>query len=376
MQQIRSENKKVLLGLSGGVDSTAAALILREKGFAVTGLFFDVLGDQEAEREAAAQTAAELGIPFLCKNVSGQFQEQVISYFCDSYLRGETPNPCVVCNPTLKFRVLADTADEIGAAYIATGHYARVLQDAETGIKTETNSKTGTGTDGRYWICRAESRKDQSYMLYRLPQQVLRRLLLPLGEAADKETVRDFVRGHSIGNFDKKDSQEICFIKEGNYADYIKNRGGKSPAGDFVDMQGRVLGRHGGLLSYTVGQRKGLGITFGKPMFVIRLDAAKNQVVLGDDKDLFNRTVYLENTFLSCYDDGKGALPEEWEGLAVTAKIRYGAQLASARLESCGADRLRLLFDQPQRAAAAGQSAVFYSGDRLLGGGFITNRSI
>lgn len=354
------KNKKVLLGLSGGVDSTAAALLLQENGYEVAGVFFDVLGSQREEQEAARRTAEELSIPFLCKNVQEMFQEKVISYFCGSYLHGETPNPCIMCNPNVKFRVLSEAADEIGAFYIATGHYARIVQDEQ---------------DKRYYIHRAESHKDQSYMLYRLPQSILSRLLLPLGEIENKETVRSFVRGHGISNADQRDSQEICFIKEGSYVDYIKNRGYQSPPGDFVDTAGNVLGRHKGLLSYTVGQRKGLGITLGKPAFVIRLNAAENQVVLGDNKDLFNRTVYLKNTFLSCYDDGKGVLPKEWEGLSVMSKIRYGAQPAPAKIESCGSNQLRLIFNEPQRAATAGQSAVFYHGERLLGGGFICEGS-
>ena len=358
MDRTIPENNRVLLGLSGGVDSTAAALLLREKGFEVTGLFFDVLGDQQAEREAAERTAKELKIPFLYRNVKDQFRDQVISYFCRSYLSGETPNPCVLCNPTVKFRVMREAADETGAYYLATGHYARVGYSRE---------------EDRWFIRRGASlKKDQSYMLYRLDQSILSRLLLPLGDTEEKETTRRLVRENGIHNADKKDSQEICFIREGSYVDYIEKQGAVSPPGDFASLQGQILGRHQGLLHYTVGQRKGLGITFGKPTFVVGLDPLKNQVILGDNEDLFKTTVFAKDIRLNCYEDGTGPLPDAWEGKKVYAKIRYAAQPSEAALYRDGGDGVRVEFAQPQRAPTPGQSLVFYDGDRLLGGGFIT----
>lgn len=352
-------NNKVLLGLSGGVDSTAAALLLRKNGYEVTGLFFDVLGNQQAERENAERAARELSIPFLYKNVRDEFHDRIISYFCGSYCKGETPNPCVLCNPTVKFRIMREAADEIGAGFLATGHYARVERDEQ---------------DGRCYIRRgANLKKDQSYMMYRLDQSILSRLILPLGDMEEKSETRSLVRGQGIHNADKKDSQEICFIKEGSYIDYIQKEGHASPAGDFVDRNGQVLGRHQGLLHYTVGQRKGLGITFGKPTFVVGLDAEKNQVILGDNEDLFTKTVYARDIRLAYYDDGIGPVPEEYEGKTVYAKIRYAAPPAEAKLYGNGSDGLRLEFTEPQRAATPGQSVVFYEGDRLLGGGFITD---
>lgn len=354
------KNNKVLLGLSGGVDSTAAALLLRENHFQVTGLFFDVLGNQQEEREAAERTAEELGIPFLYKNVKDEFHRHIISYFCESYRKGETPNPCVLCNPTIKFRVMREAADQIGAFYLATGHYARTAFDEESGL----------------WYLRrgASGRKDQSYMLYRLDQSILSRLLLPLGDIGEKSETRRMVRDSGIHNADKKDSQEICFIKEGTYIDYIERQGYQSPEGDFVNDRGDVLGRHQGLLHYTVGQRKGLGISFGKPAFVTSLDPLKNQVVLGENQDLFNRVVFANDIRLGCCVDGFGPLPEHWEGMAVQAKIRYAAPPAEAVLHGDGPDGIRLVFKEPQRAATPGQSVVFYEKDRLLGGGFITSK--
>lgn len=355
------KNNKVLLGLSGGVDSTAAALLLQEKGFRVTGLFFDVLGNQVRERAAAEQAASELGIPFVYRNVKEAFQDKIIRYFCDSYLKGETPNPCILCNPMVKFRILEEEADRIGAYYLATGHYARIEH---------------CPSSEEYYIARGiNARKDQSYMMYRLGQRFLRRLLLPLGTTEEKAATRQLVREKGIHNADKKDSQEICFIKEGSYIDYILGQGYEISPGSFVDQEGRVLGGHQGLPYYTIGQRKGLGVTFGKPTFVTRLDPLKNQVVLGDDRDLFHRVVYADETCFSLYEDGLGPLPGKYEGALVNAKIRYAAKPAKARLCGCEEGRIKIIFEEPQRAASPGQSVALYDGDRLLGGGFITSAS-
>lgn len=351
------EEKKVLLGLSGGVDSTAAAFLLQQQGYQVTGLFFDVLGNQERLIQRAKTAAEQLGISFICRNVKEEFEERIIGDFCSSYLRGETPNPCVRCNPLLKFRILKQEADRIGAFYLATGHYARVQTDEE----------------GIAHLCRGKSeKKDQSYMMYRLPQEILRRLVLPLGETEEKETVRSLLRGEGLSNAEAKDSQEICFIPEGSYGDYLNVNGYSSPPGSFIDSSGNVLGEHQGISHYTIGQRKGLGITFGKPVFVTDIDPQNNTVTLGEQSELFQRSVTAKDCRFPGGEEEETMLPKQYEGQRVLAKIRYAAKPAPAMVKQKEDGRVEAVFEEPQRAPTPGQSMVFYLGDRCLGGGFIT----
>ncbi len=343
-----NENK-VILGLSGGVDSTAAALLLREKGLEVIGLFLDVTGDNIEGRKSAEEMASQLNIGFIYRDVSREFKDKVIDSFCMEYAAGRTPNPCIRCNPEVKFKTLCDVADTLGIRYIATGHYARTYYD----------------NDLKLWFIRKAVciERDQSYMLYRLPQNVVSRLLMPLGDIEGKDKVRAIAREKSLKNADLKDSQEICFIEQGkSYGEYLSEQGIQSSAGNFVDPEGRVLGMHNGILNFTIGQRKGLGVALGKPYYVVALDSKKNEVVLSEnEQDLFkSRIMSNENHFV---------LP--FEGLKVDAKIRSMAQPASAFIRPFGADRIEIIFDKPQRAPAAGQSIVFYLGDFVLGGGFI-----
>ena len=226
MMNMVKKNNKVLLGLSGGVDSTAAALLLKEKGYEVTGYYFDVHGDNNNGREEARETAESLGIDLICEDVSRDFSDIVIDNFCREYLRGRTPNPCIICNPAIKFKKLIENADKIGAYHIATGHYCRIKYDEET---------------DEYFVRRGVSlKKDQSYMLYRLNQQVLRRLIFPLGQFESKEDIRTLVREKNLRNAEKKDSQEICFINT-DYAKYIESLGFSSKEGDFVDEEGNIF---------------------------------------------------------------------------------------------------------------------------------------
>ena len=392
------KKNKVVLGLSGGVDSTAAALILKEKGYEVTGLYFDVFGGSAKSEEgrAKAETAAEqLGIKFIYRDLSDEFREKVIGNFCSEYSCGRTPNPCIVCNPGVKFRVLLETADREGAQYIATGHYAGTYHDEATDT----------------WFIRraANEAKDQSYMLYRLGQEVVSRLLLPLNDVDDKEKIRDIARKNDMKNAEAKDSQEICFIEaDDNYKDFLKRRGYETPEGDFVDAQGNVLGRHKGILNYTIGQRKGLGIALGKPAFVTAIDGVKDQVVLGDNADLFKTEVCSSGNVMfgvrtdaaseagssaaaetaggvcTAEDGGSVAgngggqvcqtIPDElkaWLGDGIRAKIRYAAKPAEASVTLLDDGRIMASFSEPQRAPTPGQSIVFYKGDLVIGGGFI-----
>lgn len=399
------KKNKVVLGLSGGVDSTAAALILKEKGYEVTGLYFDVFGGSAKSEEgrAKAETAAEqLGIKFIYRDLSDEFREKVIGNFCSEYSCGRTPNPCIVCNPGVKFRVLLETADREGAQYIATGHYAGTYHDEATDT----------------WFIRraANEAKDQSYMLYRLGQEVVSRLLLPLNDVDDKEKIRDIARKNDMKNAEAKDSQEICFIEaDDNYKDFLKRRGYETPEGDFVDAQGNVLGRHKGILNYTIGQRKGLGIALGKPAFVTAIDGVKDQVVLGENADLFKTEVCSSGNVMfgvrtdvapmegslekgspdvtkaetsggvcTAEDGGSVAgnggvqvcqtIPDElkaWLADGIRAKIRYAAKPAEASVTLLDDGRIMASFSEPQRAPTPGQSIVFYKGDLVIGGGFI-----
>lgn len=351
MNSEKMNKHKILLGLSGGVDSTTAALLLKERGFEVTGYYFDVLGNNKKGEEEAKQVAEQLGINLICEDVSKEFSDIVIGNFCSEYLSGRTPNPCIVCNPNIKFKKLIEHADKIGAYYIATGHYCRTDFDGQKKL---------------YYVKRAANdAKDQSYMLYRLGQEVLSRLIFPLGEFSDKADTRELAREKNMRNADKKDSQEICFVAEGtNYADYIKALGYDSPHGKFVDKQGKVLGEHKGILNYTIGQRKGLGIALGKPAFITAIDASENQITLADNADLFDTKVVCRNTFFT------GSSAAEYDGKQLLAKVRYSARPAAAVIKADG-DTVTAVFDIPQRAATPGQSIVFYDGDRVVGGGFI-----
>ena len=345
------KKNKVLLGLSGGVDSTSAALLLKEQGFDVYGYYFDVMGNNETGKKEAQEVADQLGIELITEDVSKEFEEKIIGNFIDEYLAGRTPNPCVVCNPLIKFKKLIECADRMGIYFIATGHYCRIVADGKT---------------GNFYVRKAaNAKKDQSYMLYRLGQDVLRRLIFPLGEFLDKDEIRTLARENNLQNADKKDSQEICFIDdEVGYAKYIQDLGYKSKPGKFVDKEGKVLGDHKGIINYTIGQRKGLGIAIGKPAFVTKIDAKKNQIVIGDNQDLFTTKVVCSDYSFAAND------AKNYHGKTVMAKVRYSAQPTEAFLE-VDDNKIIATFEVPQRAATPGQSIVFYEDEKAIGGGFI-----
>ncbi len=349
------DKKKVILGLSGGVDSTTAALLLQDRGYQVTGLYFDVSWGNEEGRRSAEAAAQQMGIPFLYRNVHDLFESTVVENFCSEYLAGRTPNPCVFCNPNVKFKILTQAADEEGAFYIATGHYARTLCHKDLGWSI-----------GRA----ANERKDQSYMLYRLPASVIERLILPLADMENKEEARHIARKQKMDNAEKKDSQEICFIEDGdNYADFICRQGHEVKEGNFIDKNGKVLGQHKGLIYYTIGQRKGLGITFGKPVFVTAMDPATGNITLGEHEDLLSHQVICNHVFFPA--TGSSQIPQGLKAANMTAKIRYAAKPAAVSMESLPGGRLKAVFEEQQRAATPGQSIVFYADDCVIGGGFI-----
>ncbi len=344
----------VLTAMSGGVDSTAAALLLQRQGHDVIGinlkLFTPPACSQEDGAQAARSAAQRLGIPFYVFDFSQDFGREVMDRFANAYLRGETPNPCVDCNRYVKLGKLFRRAEALGCGHIATGHYARVEQDSATGR----------------WLLRKglDQAKDQSYFLYSLTQPQLAHLLLPLG-GLTKPQVRALAQEAGMENAQRQESQDICFVPGGDYAAFIRARTGIQPQpGDFVGTAGQVYGQHRGILNYTVGQRKGLGLSFPQPMYVCALRPESNQVVLGENRELFSRRLTAGNlNFIS--------VPSLPRPASVKAKIRYRHQEQPATAVQTGPDQLEVVFDQPQRAITKGQAVVLYDGDKVIGGGTI-----
>lgn len=342
--------EKVMLGMSGGVDSSAAAIILQEMGFEASGATLTLCSDDDVSNTRDAKAVCDiLGIPHFSFDLREEFSSCVISNFIDTYLAGKTPNPCIECNKRIKFGEMLDIALQNGFDKIATGHYARLEQAA----------------DGRYILKKArDSSKDQSYVLYGLTQAQLSRVLFPLGDHTKLE-IRQKALSAGLINAKRPDSQDICFVPDGDYAAFIeKTLGLTSKAGDYVDINGNILGRHNGLIRYTLGQRKGLGIALGKPAFVIDKMADKNLVVLGDEEYLFKSEVYAENVNFIPFDTLNGEM-------RVTAKLRYRHTEQPAVIIPNGEHGVLIRFDEPQRAPSPGQAAVFYDGDTVVGGGTI-----
>ena len=354
---------KVVVGMSGGVDSSMAAALLQEQGYDVIGITLQIWKptDQEVEGGCCSLSAIDdarrvaflLGIPHYVLNFRAYFEETVVDYFTQSYLTGETPNPCLACNKYVKFGELLRKARGLGAEYIATGHYAQVQQDLDSG-----RFILSKGTDVR---------KDQTYALYMLNQEQLAQTLFPLADYP-KEQIRQMARERGLGVGDKPDSQEICFIANNDYASFVRKRLGEAiKPGRFVDLAGNNLGRHQGIIHYTVGQRKGLGVTFGKPMFVVGLNPEGNEVVLGEDQDVYTDTLWAIDLNWIAISDLQGPMKVE-------AKIRYNSSGAQATVYpgDIGADYgVKVCFDEPQRAVTPGQAVVFYQGNSVVGGGKI-----
>lgn len=354
--------KKAIIAMSGGVDSSVAAYLMKSRGFECMGVTMKLFNNEDVDipREHtccslddiddARSVAYKLDIPYYVFNFSGRFKQDVIERFVSAYENGLTPNPCIDCNRYLKFDKLFLRARELDYGYVVTGHYAKIGRDVIT---------------GRYLLKKSDDlQKDQSYVLYSLTQNQLAHVLFPL-EDMNKRQVREIAEQQGFINARKHDSQDICFVQNGNYADFIKQYTGKDyPKGNFIDESGKVLGAHNGIINYTVGQRKGLGIALGEPMYVKSVNPRDNTVVLAREESIFSDTVTADNINLISVENIKNPM-------RIKAKVRYRQTEQWATAVQTDDDVLQITFDQPQRAVTKGQAVVLYDGDVVVGGGTI-----
>lgn len=337
--------KRVLLGMSGGLDSSFSALKLKNEGYEVFGT--TLIMHEFTDTTGARECADSLSVPFSSIDLRKEFDEKVKTYFADEYAGGRTPNPCVVCNRNVKFAGLISEADRLGCDFIATGHYAGVRN-----------------ANGRYFVVKGrDAAKDQSYMLWNLAQEQLARIIFPLEDMV-KTDVRESARSANMPSADIAESEDVCFLPDEDAIDFVRRVKGDMPEGDFINADGKILGRHKGIAAYTIGQRRGLGIAAGRRVFVTDIDPVKNTVTVGDDADLYKSRITVGKL------NFQKLLPTESGEYGLSVKVRYAAAPVAAKVTIDG-ETAKVCFSEPVRAAAPGQSAVFYDGDAIAFGGVI-----
>ena len=348
------ENKRVMIGMSGGVDSSVAAFLLKNEGYEVIGATLELFAGSSCcnidTYIDAKNVCNQLGIPHFTFNYKDEFREHVINDFISCYANCKTPNPCIECNKYMKFGFMYEKAKELGCNYIATGHYA----------KTEYSEKYG-----RWVLKKSKSlKKDQSYVLWNIPKELIEHVLFPLADYEEKEEIRKIARDNNLKVANKPDSEDICFVPDGNYKKFLENNSDIKPKeGNIVDTEGKILGKHTGLYNYTIGQRKGLGISNPVPLFVVGFNSGKNEVIVGEEKELYKSEIEVDEINLILVDEIK-----DW--IDVEVKTRYSSKVAKAKIKQED-NKIKVKFEEPQRAVTPGQSAVFYIDDIVLGGGKI-----
>ena len=347
-------NNKVLLGMSGGVDSSVSALLLKKQGFDVIGTTLELFAGSSCCNMNtyldAKNVCNSIGIPHFTYNYKEEFRKYVIEDFINCYANCKTPNPCIECNRYMKFGFMWKKAQELGCNYIATGHYA----------------KTEYSTEYNRWVLKKSNntKKDQSYVLWNMPKELIKHIIFPLADYENKDEIRKIAKENNLKVANKPDSEDICFVPDGDYAKFLENNSNMKPKeGNIVNKNGEILGKHTGLYNYTIGQRKGLGISHSTPLFVLEFNKDRNEVIVGEEEELYQREITVNDINLLLVDEIKN-----W--IEVDVKTRYSTKVAKAKMIQMG-EKIKVIFDEPQRAITPGQSAVFYIGDIVLGGGKI-----